>query len=292
MIDRARHHVANESAKLSECLRKHFGLAPARADELIGLGSIYVNKERMEQDRPLAKGDHVQAYLQPTRFELAGIDWRNVIVHEETLFLVVNKPSGIPVHATADNLKDNLLHQLRTVCGIDCLVTQRLDTPVSGLMVLAKTRAFQREFNDILAARRAKKTYMALTVKDVPAGRHVHYMPDTETTPKVLSEKEGRGLLRCELEVLRSEKKFINDPNRPFTEVTVNLLTGRTHQIRAQLSTLGAPVVGDKLYGSTVRYSKLKVGRGIALFSQALEWNGRRFEAAPPWRSLTPQALH
>ena len=74
----------------------------------------------------------------------------------------MNKPAGIPVHATLDNQVENVLHQLHVALGDSLYVTQRLDTEVSGLIVFAKTQEFQRRFNRLLAERKVTKRYRRL----------------------------------------------------------------------------------------------------------------------------------
>jgi len=269
---------------LVTCLVRHFRETPARAAELIALGAVYNNGERVEKDAPVAPGDHLQVYLSPVRFPVGGIDWPSTIVEESDDFLVVSKPAGVPVHATADNLQDNLLFCLRAATGKTLLITQRLDTPVAGLVVLAKTPTFQRHFNRLLAESKVEKRYRALTVKTVAPGSYTHYLEPSEKAPRSISAEEKKGWLRAEISVLSARTVHLPVSPRPFVDIEVRLRTGRTHQIRAQLGKLGAPIVGDKLYGSTVRYSKLKYGRGIALFSASIAWESRApLTLAPPW---------
>lgn len=279
-----RHFVATAAGSVADTLVRHFRQEPPRAAELLGLGAITLNGQRLESDSPLKKGDHLQIHLTPTRFPVEEVDWKATVVAQTEDYLVVRKPSGIPVHATPDNLRDNVLFQLRALLGETLLVTQRLDAPVSGLMVLAKTQDFQREFNGYLSEGKVAKTYRALTVKPVPKGRHVHFLNPDETTPRQVSAEAKPQWQRAELEILDSRSVLLPASHLPFTDVTVRLITGRTHQIRAQLGALGAPVVGDKLYRSTVRYSKLKYGRGIALAATELAWPGSpTFKLPPPW---------
>jgi 23S rRNA pseudouridine1911/1915/1917 synthase len=275
--------VADEPITVRGALEKHFRLSASSVAELFALGAIYLNKRRVLADAKLSKGAYLRIHLQPKRFPVDRIDWRAVVVREEREFLVVNKPAGIPVHATLDNARDNVLHQLRERTGLRLLVTQRLDVPVAGLLVLAKTPEFQRRFNQWLVDRKVVKHYRALTEGRPPAGLCVHYMEPSERSPRRVSQDPAPGWARCELTVHSA-----SDLGGLF-DVAIQLHTGRTHQIRAQLSALGCPVLGDRLYGARNRVPDAWGGGvGIALFASGLSWpapgsKAWEFELVPPW---------
>ncbi len=281
---RIKHFIAGEPSTVAKVLVDHFRLPPERIGELLHLGAIYSDKKRVFDDRPLSKGNYLRIHLKPKRFPARQIDWRSTLIADENEFLVFQKPAGIPVHATVDNAIDNALHQLREYTGYDLLVTNRLDIPVGGVMLFAKTASFQKRFNQWLLERKVTKFYRALVPLSLPSGKHVHFMEPGPRAPKIVSPIEKKGWQRCELTLHE-----VHPLGHAF-EVKVELHTGRTHQIRAQLAALGSPLLGDRLYGSVEKYEPQEKGERIALFSSELSfprynqpaWS---FWRDPPWAS-------
>ena len=276
--------VSKDTKKISQILKDVFRLEFDQQELLFQLGAIYLNKKRVFSDELVNSASPLQIYLNPKRYPASEIVWKQVIVAQEENFVVINKPWSIPVHSTEDNFTENVLFQLRKILGRELWVTHRLDSAVGGLMVLAKTEKFQREFNQLVAERRVKKQYRALTEKELAPGWIEHFMAPNEGVPKKLSEEFQPGWLKCVLEV-KEVKPWKCDDSKSYWEVVIDLQTGRTHQIRAQLSKLGAPILGDKLYRGRNRigYTKHK----IALCASKLEWKDSEgthsFDLAPPF---------
>jgi len=282
-----RHHVTREKTTVVACLRDHFGLNAISAKKLLGLGAIYHDRKRLFGDRELGVGAYLRLHLRPKRFAVQTIDWQKIILSDQNEFMVVNKPLGIPVHATLDNAVENVLHQLRLLTHGPLFVTQRLDVAVSGLLVFAKSSDFQRRFNRWLSERKISKRYLALVERAPPLGFHVHYMEPSQRSPKRLDSAAHSNWLRCELSIVASRECS------GFHEMEIDLHTGRTHQIRAQLSFLGVPIFGDRLYGATRSYEK----NAIALFASRLQWdegsNIRHvFTLMPPWSEKVVSQSH
>src|SRR5262245_17499795 len=140
--DRIRHFLARDRTTLGPCLVQSLGLSVDEARRLISFGAVYLERRRTTSDCPVSPGQYIRVHLKPRRFPIDGIDWRKNIVYQDAEFVVVNKPAGIPVHATLDNRVENLLNQLGATLGSPFFITQRLDTEVGGILVLAKTRGF------------------------------------------------------------------------------------------------------------------------------------------------------
>ncbi|HET7061304.1 MAG TPA: 23S rRNA pseudouridine(1911/1915/1917) synthase RluD [Nitrosospira sp.] len=201
------------------------------------------------------------------------------ILHEDESLVVVNKPAGLVVHPGSGNwqgtMLNALLHHVPQLGGIPRAgIVHRLDKDTSGLLVVAKTLEAQTSLVRQLQERTVKRIYIALVLGDVtdqgwvdaPIGRHpVHRTKmavvvggkEARTHFQAIEKLEGCTLLRCSLE------------------------TGRTHQIRVHMHSLGHPLVGDPVYGGKPRQLAPQAGQLISDFPrQAL--HAKQLELAHP----------
>ena len=169
------------------------------------------------------------------------------IVHEDEAILVVDKPAGLVVHPGAGNrdgtLANALLHHAPALAGVPRAgIVHRLDKDTTGLLVVAKTLAAHADLVRQLAARTVKREYLALVhgrvagagEVDAPIGRH----PSARTRMAVTARgKAARTRYRVAARLADA------------TLLAVALETGRTHQIRVHMRSIGHPVVGDPTYG-------------------------------------------
>lgn len=265
------HHILSATpSRISEVIERQLAINPSLTEQLLYQGSIYCNSIRVREDLVLKKGDYLRVHAEPRRFPADKVRWREAVIFEDEDFVIVQKPSGIPVHATVDNFVENVIFFLQNELRCTLHVTQRLDTGTEGVLLLAKTKHFQQEFNKLLRERNIQKRYLAKVESPVPLGEHVHYMQQTIKAPKVIAAEAHEGWLECRL-IVESVT-----PTGQYFDIGIQLLTGRTHQIRTQLSALGAPILGDKMYGSQApnpwaptRYSPQD---SIALRAQRLEF--------------------
>jgi 23S rRNA pseudouridine1911/1915/1917 synthase len=240
-----RHLIVPERGRLSELLPAILDLSTERVSELLYLGSVYLNKKRVLEDLEVPPLSYVRVHCKPKRYEVANIDWKSRVVFENDHAVVVNKPSGFSVPSALDNVRETVVAQIQKVVGHKLFVTQRLDVLTSGLFVFAKTPEFQRSFNGLLANGLVHKEYLARTSGQAALGLHTHFMKRHWGSPKeVFLEPQESDSRECRLEVLATENKG------EYFHTSIRLLTGRTHQIRAQMKALGCPLWGDKLYSA------------------------------------------
>lgn len=262
--DGVRHFDVQQTNLLSEILYDEYSVTASNFKLLIDLGAIYVNNERQTKDGFVFQKSTLRVHLKPRRYN-CDYPWKSLIVFENDFCLVLNKPSGIPSHPTSDNALENSLTQTSLARKIPLFVTHRLDTLTSGLIVYAKKQSFTKSFNIQLQERTIRKKYVALieSSNKLPS-RLTHYMNPAPGSPKKLSDIAIEGWAICELEILEQKEMSSN-----LSWVKINLLTGRTHQIRSQLSHLQAPILGDSLYGAKLPFQK----NAIALRSCEIEFN-------------------
>lgn len=262
--DSVKHFEVQQPNLLSEILFDEYDVNSSDFKFLIELGAIYVNDERQTKDGFVFQNSVLRVHLKPRRYN-CDYNWKSLVVFENDFCLVLNKPSGIPSHPAIDNVSENSLTQTSLAKKIPLFVTHRLDTLTSGLIVYAKKQSFATDFNLQLQKRTIRKKYVALIESSQKlAPRLTHYMDPAGGSPKKLSNSPAEGWALCELEILEQKEILPN-----LNWVKINLLTGRTHQIRAQLSHLQAPILGDTLYGAKLPFQK----DAIALRSCEIEFN-------------------
>lgn len=244
-----RHILSPFTASLSEAVCTELNISADSFHFLLNFGAIYFKGQRTLIDVEVHAGDYIRVHTKPRRFPVQTIQWQDTIVFDHNNFVVLNKPAGIPVHPTVDNIQENILAQLEKIFGFKFYVTHRLDVPTQGLIVFAKNKEFQSLFNKLLIDQKVTKKYKALCEGHLQkTGIIQHYMEPSPRGPKVVSSEPQDNWQECLLEI--EACKTLNDD----TEATIKLITGRTHQIRAQLAALGHPIVGDHAYGAKDKF--------------------------------------
>ncbi len=194
------------------------------------------------------------------------------ILYEDNHLIAVNKRAGdiVQVDETGDEsldekVKKYLAKKYNKPNGAFLGVVHRLDRPVSGVILFAKTSKALDRVNAMFKGREMKKTYWAVVRKrPVPeSGNLVHWLvKNPKKNITTAHPQEVKGSLRSELNY-----KLIGELNGYYL-IEVDPITGRPHQIRVQLSTLDCPIVGDNKYG----YPRGSLKKTICLHAKRLQF--------------------
>lgn len=261
--------------RVDRFLAKAVPLLPASlAQKYLRLKRIKRNGQRVERDTRLCEGDVLQLYINDEFFDTPSVDNAYLtvttpqlrIVYEDENILLADKAAGVPVHphdgaALGKTLIDHIQAYLyqkkewkpREENAFTPALCNRIDRNTGGIVIAAKTAEALRVMNQKIKDRELEKRYLAI-VEGSPkpksgvlkgylfkdAAKNRVYVTDTpqkgarscETRYTTLAVKNGLALVECEL------------------------ITGRTHQIRAQFAHAGHPLLGDGKYGKTGRHAE------------------------------------
>ncbi|HXH22601.1 MAG TPA: RluA family pseudouridine synthase [Dehalococcoidia bacterium] len=253
--------------RLDVLVSRAAGLSRAQARRLIERGFVReAGRQRTKPGEKLRGGEVFEVTVPPPASatpQPEAIPLR--IVYEDAHLLVVDKPAGMPVHPGPGHSGQTLVNALLAHCpdlpGIGGVqrpgIVHRLDKDTSGLIIVAKDDAAHRGLTRQLKEREVKKTYLALVVGDLwppeamidaPIGRD----PNNRRRMMVRAAGSRAAGAREAQTLYRVRERFDG-----YTLVEASPITGRTHQIRVHMASIGHPVAGDPVYGKP---SKL-VGR-------------------------------
>ena len=275
--------------RLDKFITKALDLPTSLLYKSIRLKKIKVNRKRAEISTKLAEGDVVQCFLAEEFFKksdtpptLSNIQPHITVVYEDENILLVSKRPGVSVHEDEDGGKNNLITHIQAYLygkgeyspeneqSFAPALCNRIDRNTAGIVIAAKNAEALRIMNEKIKLREIDKFYLAAvhgTPKPKEALLTGYLIKDSKTnTVRVYDKNPPRDAkdIKTKYRVLATK----ND----LSLVEVELLTGRTHQIRAHMAHIGHPLLGDGKYGVN-REDKQKGYKYQALCSYKLRFS-------------------
>lgn len=226
--------------------------------KLLRKGQIRVNSKRVKPQSRLGKGDIIR--IPPLASETSGgrrklpvsdadKKWlHSLILYQDEDVIIINKPAGLAVQGGSNIIRnlDAMLHVFEDESGVAPRLVHRLDKQTSGVMILARSARVARFLGDVFKKRQARKIYWALCS---PAPKEDAGEIDHPLAQSHLSDKKKMVADVAEGKSAKTLYQIIEKAGHHYAFIGLWPRTGRMHQIRAHLSIIGSPIIGDDKYG-------------------------------------------
>ena len=220
-------------------------------EKILRQNKIKVNKKKTKSSYRLQTGDLVEIYdisefkpidkkkkikYLPKKKEIGNYD--DYVIEDNDNFIVINKPTGIPVQSGTKSFKNiiDILKNTKYFQNSKPFIVHRLDKETSGVLIIAKNRKYAQLFTSLFRIRKIHKTYLAIVYGKVDKSIKVmkddliYYENNKKFFQKAISN----------LKIIKS--------NEGYSYLELNPITGRKHQLRKQLLKIGCPIIGDDKY--------------------------------------------
>jgi len=240
------------NSRLDKWLKqKVINLPHSLIEKIIRNNKIKINKKKTKSSYRLQAGDLVEIFdinkfkpidekkrikYIPKKKEIGS--YSEYVLENNENFIVINKPTGIPVQPGTKSLKNiiDILKNTKYFENSKPFIVHRLDKETSGVLIIAKNRKFAQLFTTLFRIRKIHKSYLAIVYGKVKKSIRVmrdnliYFENNKKITQKAISN----------LKIIKS--------NDDYTFLELNPVTGRKHQLRKQLLNIGSPIVGDDKY--------------------------------------------
>lgn len=281
--------------RLDKFITKTLDLPMSLLYKSIRLKKIKVNRKRAENNTILNEGDTIQCFLAEEFFEkkadthsFASINVKLDIVYEDENIMLLNKRPGVSVHEDEDGSTNTLITHIQAYLyqkgeyrpedeqSFSPALCNRIDRNTGGIVIAAKNAEALRVMNEKIKKREMDKFYLAAV--------HGNPKPEAATIKGWLIKDDKKNIVRVyDKNPPRGAKEIITKykvvaKNGDSSLLEVELLTGRTHQIRAHMAFIGHPLIGDGKYGVN-KSDRSKGYKYQALYSYRLRFS---FDTSDP----------
>ena len=252
--------MEDQGKRLDVLLAEILPLTRSAAQSLMENGAVLLNGKSVAKNYRLRGGEDVEVQIpDATPCEATAQDIPLDIVYEDEYLLVVNKPKGMVVHPAAGHADGTLVNALLAHCGNSLSgingvmrpgIVHRIDKDTSGLLIVAKNDMAHQGLAEQIKVHSFTRIYEAVIVGrlkeqegtvDAPIGRH-----PVDRKKMAVTQKNSKP-------AVTHYRVLAEYPG--YSHVQLKLETGRTHQIRVHMASLGHPVAGDTVYGSKKPFS-------------------------------------
>jgi len=268
-----------ENQRLDKFLFKYFNKAPKSfVYKMLRKKRIKLNGGRAEGNEIIVSGDVINMYIAPETMdsfmeakEVNKAERHFGIVYEDENILIVTKPAGLLTHPESVNDKDTLVDQIlfylnekgeylpEKESSFTPAVCNRLDRNTGGLVIAGKNLSSVQAVNKAIAEKKIQKFYYTMVRGEIKESHEFfgYHIKDEKTNQVKVLKKETPGASKIFTKVKPVEVKD------GFSLLEVELITGKSHQIRAHLKSMGYSVVGDRKYGDDRVNKRVKEKFGL-----------------------------
>lgn len=230
--------ISKKEQRLSKMIVDELGVSYGRLQKLIRNKDVKVNGKRVGEDIKLIAGDDVEVYLAES--------FVNIIFENDDVVVAV-KSRNIE---TVNEVGDDFLSGVERFCGTKLFAVHRLDRNTEGLVIFAKNEKSKECLDFAIKNRLIKKYYLAKVIgvlKEKSKNMVAYLKKDEKNSLVYISDEKLDGY-----EKIQTNYNVLKESDG-FSILEVELVTGKTHQIRAHLSHIGYPILGDEKYGDSLK---------------------------------------